>query len=78
MTLQRSSDNGGGPGQLQVSDSIPLPKYGVRLYTFTIDAYVPPQSSPQDDGGGCDGWLRQAAAEREEARVIVQALKSEL
>ena len=78
LVLQRSSDYGSGPEQLQVSDSVPLPKYGVRLYTVTIDAYVPPQSNPQEDGGRCDGWVRQAAAEREEARAKVQALKSEL
>ena len=51
---------------------------GVRLYAVTIDDYVPSQANPQQDGGGCDGWLRDAVAEREEVREPVQALKSEL
>lgn len=52
------------------------PCAGVRLYEVTIDDYVP--SNPQKDRGTCDGWLRDAAVEREEGRAAVHALKSEL
>ena len=51
---------------------------GVRLYAVTIDDYVPSHANPQQDGGGCDGWLRDAVAEQEEVLETVQELKSEL